>query len=78
MSETQIQELIETAIAQLAFSYTPYSHFKVGAALLAKTDGSIQDAISRMRRTRRRTVPSGPLFSRQSAKGSGNLKRSAL
>ena len=36
MSETQIQELIETAIAQLAFSYTPYSHFKVGAALLAK------------------------------------------
>ena len=36
MSETQIKELIETAIAQLAFSYTPYSHFKVGAALLAK------------------------------------------
>lgn len=36
MSETQIQELIETAIAQLAFSYTPYSHFKVGAALLGK------------------------------------------
>lgn len=32
----EIQKLIETAIAQLAFSYTPYSHFKVGAALLAK------------------------------------------
>ncbi len=37
MTDTkQIQTLIETAIAQLAFSYTPYSHFKVGAALLAK------------------------------------------
>lgn len=36
MTETKIQELIETAVAQLAFSYTPYSHFKVGAALLAK------------------------------------------
>nr|WP_317448267.1 cytidine deaminase [uncultured Sellimonas sp.] len=33
---TQTETLIETAIAQLAFSYTPYSHFKVGAALLAK------------------------------------------
>lgn len=37
MTDTQqIQTLIETAIAQLEFSYTPYSHFKVGAALLAK------------------------------------------
>ena len=36
MTETKIQELIETAAAQLAFSYTPCSHFKVGAALLAK------------------------------------------
>ena len=36
MTEKKIQELIETAAAQLAFSYTPYSHFKVGAALLAK------------------------------------------
>lgn len=37
MTDTQqIQTLIETSIAQLAFSYTPYSHFKVGAALLAK------------------------------------------
>lgn len=36
MTQTQTETLIETAIAQLAFSYTPYSHFKVGAALLAK------------------------------------------
>lgn len=49
MTETKIQELIETAAAQLAFSYTPYSHFKVGAALLAKngrvyTGGNIENA----------------------------------
>lgn len=31
-----IKSLINTAIAQLEFSYAPYSHFKVGAALLAK------------------------------------------
>ncbi len=37
MTDTkQIQTLIETAMEQLVFSYTPYSHFKVGAALLAK------------------------------------------
>lgn len=36
MTQVQIEKLIETAMAQLAFSYTPYSHFKVGAALLAK------------------------------------------
>ena len=31
-----IEELIETAIAMTKMSYTPYSDFKVGAALLAK------------------------------------------
>lgn len=31
-----IQKLIETAIAQRAYAYVPYSHFRVGAALLAK------------------------------------------
>lgn len=36
MTQTQIERLIETATEQLAFSYTPYSNFKVGAALLAK------------------------------------------
>ena len=40
LSETLIQTLIETAVKQLRFSYTPYSHFKVGAALLA-ADGTI-------------------------------------
>lgn len=40
MDRVKIQQLIRTAQAQLQFSYAPYSHFKVGAALLAK-DGKI-------------------------------------
>ena len=36
MEKQLINQLITTAIEQLRFSYTPYSHFKVGAALLAK------------------------------------------
>ena len=40
MQKRQIEEMIDIAIRQLEFSYTPYSGFKVGAALLAK-DGTI-------------------------------------
>ncbi len=40
MTKEQIKELITTAAEQLTYSYVPYSHFKVGAALLAK-DGKI-------------------------------------
>ena len=36
MEKEMINQLIETAIHQLKYSYTPYSNFKVGAALLAK------------------------------------------
>lgn len=36
MEQVIIEKLIDTAIEQLKFSYTPYSNFKVGAALLAK------------------------------------------
>lgn len=35
LGENQIQELIDTALAQRKFSYAPYSDFRVGAALLA-------------------------------------------
>lgn len=34
MEQKQIEEMIDLAIAQLKYSYTPYSGFKVGAALL--------------------------------------------
>ena len=40
MDDKQIQELITYAMNMRAFSYTPYSHFKVGAALLTG-DGKI-------------------------------------
>ena len=36
MEQVMVEKLIDTAIKQLKFSYTPYSNFKVGAALLAK------------------------------------------
>ena len=36
MEKTMIEKLIDTAIKQLDFSYTPSSGFKVGAALLTK------------------------------------------
>ena len=52
MKKEQIKKMIEIALSQLAYSYTPYSDFKVGAALLIH----------------RQTVRSVPHFSRQSAK----------
>ncbi len=36
LSKEKTKELIQKAINQLQFAYTPYSDFKVGAALLAK------------------------------------------
>lgn len=36
MDRELIQKMIDSAIEQLQYSYTPYSHFKVGAALLTK------------------------------------------
>lgn len=37
MDRELIQKMIDLAVEQLNYSYTPYSHFKVGAALLTKT-----------------------------------------
>ena len=37
MEQVMIGKLIDTAIEQLKFSYTRYSNFKVGAALLTKS-----------------------------------------
>ncbi len=38
--DSQIQELVKTALSMRKMSYTPYSHFNVGAALLS-ADGTI-------------------------------------
>lgn len=40
MERAQIQALIRAAFAAREFSYAPYSHFKVGAALLT-ADGAV-------------------------------------
>ena len=37
MEQVMVEKLIDTAIEQLKFSYTPYSNFRVGAALLTKS-----------------------------------------
>ena len=37
MEQVMVEKLIDTAIEQLKLSYTPYSNFKVGAALLTKS-----------------------------------------
>ena len=37
MERMQAQQLIRAAFAARRFAYTPYSHFKVGAALLARS-----------------------------------------
>lgn len=36
LDELRVKEMIRLAIGQLAYSYTPYSGFKVGASLLTK------------------------------------------
>lgn len=67
MKKEQIKKMIEIALSQIAYSYTPYSDFKVGA-VLERMDGYIRDAILKMRLIHRQTVRSVPHFSRQSAK----------
>ena len=37
MEQVMVEKLIDTAIEQLKFSYTPYSNFKVGVAFLTKS-----------------------------------------
>ena len=37
MEQDMVEKMIDTAIEQLKISYTPYSNFKVGAALLTKS-----------------------------------------
>ena len=40
LEKNQIEALIDQAIGMMDYSYAPYSHFHVGAALLAK-NGSV-------------------------------------
>ena len=76
MPETEIQELIGTAIGQLAYSYAPYS----GSAqpFWRKTAGFTLAVILRTQRTARQTVPRGRHFLRRSARACDNSGQSAL
>ena len=65
MEKEMINQLIDTAIHQLKYSYTPYSNFKVGAALLAKTGRFTQAATLKTPGIQPQTVRSVPHFSRQ-------------
>ena len=63
-------ELIRAAFKARSFAYTPYSHFKVGAALLAKkTEWYIPAATSKTPATPPPTVPERTRCSRRSARG---------
>lgn len=78
MEKQVIEKLIEEAIGMLDFSYTPYSNFKVGAALLAKngtvfTGCNIENAGYTATNCAERTA-----FLRQSVKGSRNSMLFAL
>ena len=65
MEKEMINQLIDTAIHQLKYSYTPYSNFKVGAALLAKNGQVTQAVTLKTPDIQPQTVRSVPLFLRQ-------------
>ena len=68
MDKKQIEEMIDLAIKQLGYSYAPYSHFHVGAALLQRMARIIQDVILKMLLIHQQTVLRGLLFLKQSVK----------
>ena len=74
--DLNIELLAEKAIEAKEHAYVPYSHFRVGAALLTADGKIIRDATSKMPRTHRRTVRSGRRFSRRYPKGSVILRQS--
>ena len=78
LEKDQIEALIEKAIHMMDYSYVPYSHFHVGAALLAKMAPFTAAAILKMQVIRRATVQSAPRSLKQSAKVCGILTPSAL
>ena len=68
MDKKQIEEMIDLAIKQLGYSYAPYSHFHVGAALLAKNGTYYTGCNIEMLLIHQQTVLRGLLFLKQSVK----------
>ena len=69
MEKKQIEEMIDLAIKQLDYSYVPYSHFHVGAALLAKNGTYYTGCNIEMRLIHRQTVRKELLSLKRSVKG---------
>ena len=65
LEKSMISKLIEIAMEQLKFSYTPYSNFKVGASLLTKNGRFIQGVTLKMQHIHLRTVQNELQFSKQ-------------
>ena len=69
------RELIQEAKKARERSYSPYSGFRVGAALLTRSGKSITAATSKMRPTRPRIARKERHFSGLFMMVSGNLKK---
>ena len=65
LEKSMISKLIETAMEQLKFSYTPYSNFKVGASLLTKNGQIYTGCNMKMQHIHLRTVQNEPQFLKQ-------------
>ena len=65
MEELDEKKLWELAVAAREYSYSPYSGFKVGAALLSRGGKVFRDATLKMQLTARRIAQRGvPSFRR--------------
>ena len=72
------KELVKAAYEAQKYSYSPYSGFEVGAALLGKMEKFIWDATLKTQRILQATVQSGQHFLKRSLRGVRNLKRLLL
>ncbi len=78
LEKNQIEALIDQAIGMMDYSYAPYSHFHVGAALLSQKRKSYTAAATlRMQPTPQATAQNALRFLKQSAKACWNLMPSA-
>lgn len=68
-SDEMNQKLAEEAYAAMKHAYAPYSHFRVGAALLTKEGKFLRAVILKMLRTVQPTVRSVRQFLKRYRKG---------